>query len=73
MIERIADHAAPTRIRAIDPELQALLADMPIEIEITDAGLNEGAGIALVDLENPVHPFQVRHGTARQHRRRRPR
>ena len=45
VIERVADDAAPARIRAVDPELEVPLADVPIEVEIADARLDERVGL----------------------------
>ncbi len=42
---------------------------MAVEVEIGDARLDQHIGVALVDLEDPVHPLQVEHDAAGQHRR----
>jgi hypothetical protein len=69
-VKRIADDAAPARIRRIDPDVEARLGDVVIEIEIADAGLDQRVGIALIHFEHPVQPFQVEYDAAGIHRSR---
>ncbi len=38
VVERVADHAAPARVRAVDPELQLALANVAVEIEVATPG-----------------------------------
>jgi len=45
-------------------------AQMPVHIEVTDAGLDETRLVALADVENAVHAFQIHHDAARIRRRR---
>ena len=46
VIERVADHAAPAGIRAVDPDLELVLLDVAIEVEVAHAGLDERVGVA---------------------------
>jgi len=41
--------------------------DITVEIEVADAGLDQRVGVALVDLEYPIHPLQVEHHAAGKH------
>ena len=70
VIERIADGTAPAGIWAVDPDLEAALFDVAVEIEVRDAGLDEREAAPVVDLENPVHALQVDDDAAREIRRR---
>ena len=51
----------PSPGRGIDPKLELALLDVAIQIEIAHAGLDERIGVALVDLEDAVHPLQIEH------------
>src|SRR5690606_19858243 len=63
-LEGVADEAAPAGIGAVDPEPQAALADVAVEIEVADAGLDERVREILVDLDDLVHALQVEHDAA---------
>ena len=70
VIERVTDETAPAGIRAIHPNLELVLLDVAIEVEVTHAGLDERRRVALADVENSIHAFQVEHDAARKVRRR---
>ncbi len=63
-IERITHRAAPTGVGHIDPYPQAALLDMPVEVEVTDTGLDQRVGVVFVDLEHAVHALQIDDDTA---------
>src|ERR1700722_3266278 len=63
-IERISNRTPPAGIGDIDPKLQTLFLDVAIEIEVADAGLDQRVGVLLIDLQDPIHAFQIEHDTA---------
>ncbi len=69
VIERVADRTAPSRVRDVDPELQALFPQMAVKIEVAHARLDERISVFLAHLEDPVHPLQVEDDTAGIRRR----
>ncbi len=69
MVHGVADQAAPTRIGAVEPDLQLVVAQVPVEVEIADPRLDEGVGAGLVDLQHAVHALEVEHHGAGETRR----
>ncbi len=71
VVERVADHAPPPEIG--DREHQPVPAglDRLVEVEPAHAGLHDGVGALLVDLEHAVHPPQA-HDHRAAHARSRP-
>src|SRR5262249_49980418 len=63
-VERVADDAAPAWIGRIDPHIYIVLRDVIVQIEVADAGFDQGIGIALVHFEHAVHAFEVEHHAA---------
>ncbi len=59
VVERVPHQAPPARIGTVDPQLQLVLADMPVEVEIGDARLDQHARVLLADLQDAVHPPQL--------------
>ena len=70
MIQRIAHHAAPARVRHVEPQFEAVRLDVVVEVEVADARLDQRVAELLVHLEDAVHAAHVEHDGARQHRRR---
>jgi hypothetical protein len=70
VIERVADQAAPTRVRAVHPNVELVLLDVAIEIEVAHARLDERRRVLLADLEDAVHALQVEHDAPREIRSR---
>jgi hypothetical protein len=64
-LERVADGAAPAGIGGIDPNLEPALLDVAIQIEVADAGLDDGVVRLVVDLDDAVHALQVDDDAAR--------
>ena len=58
VLERVAEHAAPAGVGAVDPELVVLVLDEFVEIEIGDAGLDEGVSELRVDLD-AAHALEI--------------
>ncbi len=65
-VQRIAQHTAPAWARDVDPELQALLLYVIVQIEIADARLHHDIAMPFVDLDDPIHPLQVENDAAGQ-------
>ena len=53
VLERVAEHAAPAWIGAVDPQRIFLVPDEFVEVEIGDAGLDQGVGQLGIDLDGP--------------------
>jgi hypothetical protein len=70
VIQRVADRAAPTRIRRVDPQLQAAVLNVAIQVDVRDAGLDEREVAPRVHLEHAIHSLEI-HGNAAAHVRRR--
>jgi hypothetical protein len=70
VIEGVADGASPPGIGTVDPYLQPALLDVAVQIEVGDAGLDDGEVTLVIHLDDPVHPLQVDDDAARQIRRR---
>ena len=66
-LERIAHGRAPARIGRVDPDIELVLLNVTIKVEIADAGLDHGVVNLVVDLEYPVHAFQIDDDAAREH------
>ncbi len=60
-IQGVADDTAPARVRRVDPQIEACLGDVLVEIEVADSRLHQGVSVALVDFEYPVHALEVEH------------
>src|SRR6185295_510519 len=71
-IERVAHDAAPAGIGHVRPQANLLLLQVPIQIEVADAGLYQAEGLLLVHLEHAVHALQIEHHAAGVHGRRAP-
>ncbi len=69
VVERVADHTAPARVGAVDPELQLAVANVAIQIEVADARLDECVCLVFVQIEHLVHALQIEHDAARVHGR----
>jgi len=59
VVERVADHAAPAEVGNREPEPVAACLDRLVEVEPTDARLDDRIAELLVDLEHAVHPAEV--------------
>jgi hypothetical protein len=57
--QRVADQTSPTGIGRIDPQLQLLLLNVAIQIEVADAGLDQGVVVLLAHLDDAVHPLEI--------------
>jgi hypothetical protein len=68
IVERVADHAAPAGIRAVDPEIEFPVLDVAVEIEIGDTRLDKDISVALVDLEDAVHALEIEDNAPREDR-----
>src|SRR5438067_4741350 len=59
MIQRVAHHAPPTRIGAVDPDFELVAANMAMQVEVGDAGFDNRKMTLIVDLDDLVHPLEV--------------
>src|SRR5690606_9588412 len=64
-IERIAHHAAPAGIGHVDPQLGAFFLQVPVHVEVRDPRFDQARGVALVYVDDPIHPLQIQHDAAR--------
>ena len=64
MIERVADHAAPARVRAVDEHLQVAVLDVAVQVEVGHARLDDGVVALVVDLDDAVHALEIEHDAA---------
>src|SRR5262245_40778124 len=64
-VERVAHEAAPARIGRVDPEWNLVRAQMAVEIEVADAGLDEARLVARADVQDAVHALQIEDDAAR--------
>ena len=69
MIERVADHAAPSRVRAVDQDFQIAVLDVAVQVEVGHARLDDGEVSLVVDLDHAVHALEVQHDAAGEIRR----
>ena len=59
VVEGVSDDAAPSRIGAVDPDLQLPVLNVSIQIEVRDTRLDNGEVPLVIHFDDPVHPFQV--------------
>lgn len=59
VFQRIADQAAPSGIRHVQPHVEPLLLNMPIDIEVTGAGLDQREVALVIDSNDAIHAPQI--------------
>ncbi len=69
VVQCVADNASPAGIGAIDPVLATALLQEVVEVEVADPWLDEHCPSDFVVFEDAVHPLQIQHHAAREHRR----
>ena len=57
-LERIAEWGAPAGIGRVDPDVELVLLDVAVEVEVADAGLDDGEVDLVVHLEHTVHALE---------------
>ena len=70
-LERIAEWGAPAGIGRVDPDVELVLLDVTVEVEVADAGLDDGEVDLVVHLEHSVHALEIDDHAARVRGRRR--
>ncbi len=63
-LQGVAHDAAPPQRRGRDPKLQPPRPDVLVEVEERHPRFDQGVGVLLVDLDDPVHPAEVEHHRA---------
>ena len=56
-VERVADDAAPPEVGRVEHEDGVCRLQVLVEVEVRDAGLQQGIAVLLVDLQDAVHPL----------------
>ena len=68
VVERISHDAAPAGIRDVEPQFQPAPPDVVVQVEVTDARLDEGVAEFFVHLQDAVHPVEIDNDGAGQDR-----